>query len=94
MDVSELRQLLSRPEWADVEIKTSARAFPKDAASSMCAFANCGGGYLILGVDEKKLPLYQVLMLTKLMKYKISVLVCLRIYKNLAVHWCSIRLAW
>ena len=56
MDVSELRQLLSRPEWADVEIKVSARAFPKDAASSMCAFSNCGGGYLILGVDENQLP--------------------------------------
>lgn len=56
MDVIELKQLLSQPEWADVELKTSARAFPKDAASTMCAFANCGGGYLILGVDEKKLP--------------------------------------
>ncbi|WP_370052767.1 RNA-binding domain-containing protein [Neptunomonas sp.] len=56
MDVIELRQLLSRPEWADVELKTSARAFPKDAASTLCAFANCGGGYLILGVDEKQLP--------------------------------------
>jgi len=56
MDVIELRQLLSQPEWADVELKTSARAFPKDAASTMCAFANCGGGYLILGADEKKLP--------------------------------------
>ena len=56
MNVIELRQLLSKPEWADVELKTSARAFPKDAASTMCAFANCGGGYLILGVDEKKLP--------------------------------------
>jgi ATP-dependent DNA helicase RecG len=56
MDVIELKQLLSRPEWADVELKTSARAFPKDAASTLCAFANCGGGYVILGVDEKKLP--------------------------------------
>lgn len=56
MDVTELRQLLSKPEWADVELKTSARAFPKDAASTLCAFANCGGGFLILGVDEKQLP--------------------------------------
>ncbi|MBU2886740.1 putative DNA binding domain-containing protein [Gilvimarinus agarilyticus] len=56
MDVAELRQLVNKPEWADVELKTSARAFPKDAASTLCAFANCGGGYLILGVDEKKLP--------------------------------------
>jgi len=56
MDVAALKQLLAKPEWADVELKTSARAFPKDAASSLCAFANCGGGYLILGVDEKQLP--------------------------------------
>lgn len=56
MEVSELRGLLAKPEWADVELKTSARAFPKDAASTLCAFANCGGGFLILGVDEKKLP--------------------------------------
>lgn len=57
MDVQELRQLIAKPEWADVEPKSSARAFPKDAASSLCAFANCGGGFLILGVDEKRLPL-------------------------------------
>lgn len=56
MDVSELRQLLGKPEWADIEIKKSARQFPSDAASTLCAFANCGGGYLILGVDEKQSP--------------------------------------
>lgn len=56
MDALELRQLLARPEWTQVEIKKSATAFPQDAASTICAFANTGGGYLILGVDEKQLP--------------------------------------
>lgn len=56
MDASELRGILAKPEWTEVEIKKSARAFPHDAASTICSFANSGGGYLILGVDEKLLP--------------------------------------
>lgn len=56
MDAQELRQLIAKPEWADVELKSSARAFPNEAASTLCAYANCGGGFLILGVNEKRLP--------------------------------------
>ena len=56
MEVDELKKLLARPEWLDVEIKKSARDFPQSAASTICAFANSGGGYLILGVDETQLP--------------------------------------
>jgi len=56
MNVQQLKELLTRPEWAEVEIKKSARDFPADACSTICAFANCGGGYLILGVDETRLP--------------------------------------
>lgn len=56
MDVQQLKELLTRPEWTDVEIKKSARGFPADACSTICAFANSGGGYLILGVDEARLP--------------------------------------
>lgn len=56
MEVDELQQLLSRPEWTEIEIKKSARAFPQSGASTICAFANSGGGYLILGVDEACLP--------------------------------------
>lgn len=56
MNLQQLKELLTRPEWAEVEIKKSARDFPADACSTICAFANCGGGYLILGVDETRLP--------------------------------------
>ena len=56
MEIQELHQLISKPEWADVELKKAANAFPREALSSVCAFANSGGGYLVLGVDEKSLP--------------------------------------
>lgn len=56
MDAFELRQLIAKPEWTALELKKSANEFPKDAASTICAFANSGGGYLVLGVDEKLLP--------------------------------------
>lgn len=54
MDVSELRQLISKPEWADVELKAAANKYPKEALSSVSAFSNSGGGYLIFGIDERK----------------------------------------
>lgn len=56
MDIQEVRQLINKPEWADVELKKAARTFPREALSSVCAFANSDGGYLVLGVDEKVLP--------------------------------------
>lgn len=54
MDANELKQLIKKPEWADVELKSAANKYPKDALSTACAFANSGGGYLIFGIDERK----------------------------------------
>jgi ATP-dependent DNA helicase RecG len=56
MDANELKAILVRPEWTEVQIKKSARSFPQEAVSTIGAFTNSGGGYLILGVDEKQLP--------------------------------------
>jgi len=54
MDKYELKQLITKPEWADVELKTAANQYPKEALASVSAFANSGGGYLIFGVDERQ----------------------------------------
>ena len=56
MDAAELRALLKKPEWKDIELKKAENNFPDEAVSTICAYANSGGGYLILGVDEKQLP--------------------------------------
>ncbi|MCP5207855.1 MAG: putative DNA binding domain-containing protein [Hahellaceae bacterium] len=56
MDAAELRALLKKPEWHDIELKKAENKFPDEAISTICAYANSGGGYLILGVDEKQLP--------------------------------------
>lgn len=34
MNLQQLKELLTRPEWAEVEIKKSARDFPADACST------------------------------------------------------------
>jgi ATP-dependent DNA helicase RecG len=54
MEINKLRQLITKPEWTDVEVKTAATQYPKSALESVSAFANSGGGYLIFGVDENK----------------------------------------
>lgn len=54
MDTHEFRQLIAKPEWADVELKAARNQYPKEALSSVSAFANTGGGYLIFGVDERQ----------------------------------------
>jgi ATP-dependent DNA helicase RecG len=54
MDANELTQLITKPEWSDVELKTAATQYPKEALASVCAFANTGGGYLIFGIDERQ----------------------------------------
>lgn len=53
MNDTELRQLISKPEWTEVELKAAKNHYPKEALSSVCAFANAGGGYLTFGVDER-----------------------------------------
>lgn len=65
MDAFEFRQLITKSEWTDIELKKSANAFPQDAASTICAFANSGGGYLVLGIDEKQLPAISGIYLDK-----------------------------
>lgn len=54
MDASELRQLVTKPEWTEVELKASRNQYPKEALSTVSAFANSGRGYLVFGVDERK----------------------------------------
>lgn len=54
MDVTKLRHLLEQLEWADVEFKAARKQYPKEALSSVSAFANTAGGYLIFGVDERQ----------------------------------------
>ena len=53
MNVIELKQLISKPEWADVEHKAAKNQYPKEALASVSAFANTRGGYLIFGIDER-----------------------------------------
>ncbi len=40
-------------EWNDIEFKEAAWAVPKDALSTVSAFANTTGGHLVFGVAEK-----------------------------------------
>ena len=54
MDENELRQLIAKPEWTDVEFKAAGTKPSKEALSSVSAFANSGGGYLIFGIDERQ----------------------------------------
>lgn len=53
MDINTLRELIAKPEWAEVEVKAAKTRYPKEALSTVSAFANSGGGYLIFGVDER-----------------------------------------
>lgn len=53
MDIKKLKELIAKPEWAEVELKAAKNQYPKEALSTVCAFANSGGGYLIFGVDER-----------------------------------------
>ena len=50
----ELISLLNAREWNDLEFKKAENKAPKDAYSSVSAFANTHGGYLIFGVKELK----------------------------------------
>lgn len=53
MDINTLIELIAKPEWAEVEVKAAKARYPKEALSTVSAFANSGGGYLIFGVDER-----------------------------------------
>lgn len=52
MDREELLRRLQSIEWGDLEFKEATWAVPKDALSTVSAFANTSGGYLIFGVKQ------------------------------------------
>lgn len=52
MTRDELTARLSGYEWSDFECKTARRDVPKDAYSTVSAFANTTGGWLLFGVSE------------------------------------------
>lgn len=53
MNRDELLNRLNSIEWNDIEFKEAAWAVPKDALSTVSAFANTGGGYLVFGVKQQ-----------------------------------------
>lgn len=52
MTREELIERLKGYEWEDVEFKRAQRGVPEDAYSTVSAFANTGGGWLIFGVKQ------------------------------------------
>lgn len=52
MTKEELLERLQSIEWDDIEFKEAGWAVPRDALSSVSAFANTAGGYLVFGVKE------------------------------------------
>jgi len=52
MTKNELIERLKGYEWNDVEFKRARRGVPEDAYSTVSAFANTSGGWLIFGVKE------------------------------------------
>lgn len=52
MTREELLERLQSIEWDDIEFKEASWAVPKSAMSSVSAFANTAGGYLVFGVKE------------------------------------------
>lgn len=52
MERDELLTRLQSIEWDDIEFKEATWAVPKDALSTVSAFANTAGGYLVFGVKQ------------------------------------------
>lgn len=52
MTRDELLERLNSIEWNDIEFKAASWAVPKDALSTVSAFANTTGGHLVFGVEE------------------------------------------
>lgn len=53
MTRDELLARLNSIEWNDIEFKEAAWAIPRDALSTVSAFANTAGGHLVFGVKEE-----------------------------------------
>ncbi|MEZ4827355.1 MAG: ATP-binding protein [Bacteroidia bacterium] len=53
MELTELKKLVEKGEGPNLEFKRKA-AFPEKLAREMVAFANTGGGILMVGVDDDK----------------------------------------
>jgi ATP-dependent DNA helicase RecG len=54
MNKQQLLQHLQDIEWDNFEVKTDANELPKNALETVCAFANTSGGWLVLGVSQKR----------------------------------------
>ena len=52
MTEKELRPLLKRREWTEIELKKSKDALARSVYSSICAFLNRRGGHVILGANN------------------------------------------
>jgi len=50
MTKDELLARLQSIEWSDIEFKEAAKDAPKNALSTVSAFANTAGGHLVFGV--------------------------------------------
>jgi ATP-dependent DNA helicase RecG len=53
MNKEELLVRLNSIEWSDVEFKEAAWAVPRDALSTVSAFANTDGGHLVFGIKQE-----------------------------------------
>jgi ATP-dependent DNA helicase RecG len=53
MTRDELLARLKSVEWSDIEFKEAAWAVPRDALSTVSAFANTAGGHLVFGVKQE-----------------------------------------
>lgn len=54
MTKEELLQQLSKNEWDDFEVKEAQNDLPKSIWETVSAFSNTSGGWIILGVKEKR----------------------------------------
>lgn len=53
MTKEELVARLQDIEWDDFEVKAAKGALPKSIWETVCAFSNCSGGWVVLGVTQK-----------------------------------------
>ena len=53
MTKEELVARLQDIEWNDFEVKAAKGGLPKSIWETVCAFSNCSGGWIVLGVTQK-----------------------------------------